>query len=115
MTTIEFTVDETLLTELDRATRSLAMSRASFIRAALELALRNQHTLALEKQHAQGYKKHPMKSSEIGEWESKQVWGDRKSMMKLDDWWKSIANSRRTPDIKRRGKNEHDRDSQNCG
>jgi len=77
MTTIEFTVDETLLTEIDRVTRSLAMSRANFIRAALELALRNQHTLALEKQHAQGYKKHPMKSSEIGEWESEQVWGEK--------------------------------------
>ena len=77
MTTIEFTVDETLLTEIDRVTRSLAMSRTNFIRAALELALRNQNVLALEKKHAQGYKKHPLKSSEIEEWESEQVWGEQ--------------------------------------
>ena len=74
---IAINVDDSLLADIDQAARSLAMSRANFIRAALELALQNQNMLALEKQHVQGYKKHPTKSSEIGEWESEQVWGER--------------------------------------
>jgi metal-responsive CopG/Arc/MetJ family transcriptional regulator len=52
MTTIELTVDESLLAEVDRVIRSLAMSRSTFVRVALELALRNQQTIALERQHA---------------------------------------------------------------
>ncbi len=75
MTTIELTVDDTLLTEIDRMTRLLSMSRANFIRAALELALRNENMLALEHQHAQGYKKQSSQVSEFSEWESEQVWG----------------------------------------
>ncbi len=76
MTTIELTVDETLLAEVDRAIRSLAMSRAAFIQAALELALRNQKIITRERQHARGYTQRPSKPGEITEWESEQVWGE---------------------------------------
>jgi len=41
MTTIQLTVDESLLEEIDRATREFAMTRADFIQTALEMALRN--------------------------------------------------------------------------
>ncbi len=73
METIELTVDESLLAEVDRVTRQLSMTRADFARIALELALRNQKTIALEQQHAQGYARHPVKPSELGEWESEHV------------------------------------------
>jgi metal-responsive CopG/Arc/MetJ family transcriptional regulator len=65
------------LTEIDRVTRLLAMSRANFIRAALELALRNENMLSLEQKHAQGYKERPSQVSEFAEWESEQAWGDQ--------------------------------------
>jgi hypothetical protein len=48
-------------------------------RDCLELALRNQKTITLERQHAQGYTCHPVKPSEFEEWESEQVeqvWGE---------------------------------------
>ena len=77
MPTIAINVNDSLLADIDQAARSLAMSRANFIRVALELALRNQNMLALEKQHAQGYKKQPLKSSEVAEWESESVWSER--------------------------------------
>ena len=77
MATIELTVDEALLAEVDRVTRSLAMTRATFVRIALELALRNQKTIALEQQHAQGHARHPAKPDEFAEWEAEQVWGER--------------------------------------
>ncbi len=76
METIELTIDESLLAQVDRVTRQLSMTRADFARIALELALRNQKTIALEQQHAQGYARHPVKPGEIDEWESEQVWGE---------------------------------------
>ena len=76
METIELTIDESLLAEVDRVTRQLSMTRADFARIALELALRNQKTIALERQHAQGYARCPVIPGEIGEWESEQVWSE---------------------------------------
>jgi metal-responsive CopG/Arc/MetJ family transcriptional regulator len=69
METIQVTVDESLLAEVDRVIRSLAMTRANFIQAALELALRNQKRIALEQRHAQGYARQPVNSGEFDEWE----------------------------------------------
>lgn len=76
METIQFSVDESLLAEIDRVTRSLSMTRPAFIRIAIELALRNQKTIALELQHAEGYARHPVNAGEFDEWESEQVWGE---------------------------------------
>ena len=76
METIQLTVDESLLAEVDKVTRSLAMTRAAFIHAALELALRNQKTIALEQQHAQGYARYPVEPTAIDEWDSEQVWSE---------------------------------------
>lgn len=74
METIELTIDESLLAEVDRVTRQLSMTRADFARIALELALRNQKTIALEQQHAQGYARNPVEPGEFDGWESEQVW-----------------------------------------
>lgn len=76
METIELAVDESLLAEIDRATRRLSLTRADFARIALELALRNQKTIALEQQHAQGYARYPVKCNEFDEWETEQVWSE---------------------------------------
>ena len=76
METIELTIDESLLAEVDRATQQLSMTRADFARIALELALRNQEIIALEQQHAQGYARHPVKPDEFDGWESEQVWSE---------------------------------------
>lgn len=76
MEIIEVPVDKTLIAEVDRATQSLAISRADFARLALELALRHQKTIALEQQHLQGYTRQPLKFDEIAEWETEQVWGE---------------------------------------
>ena len=76
MKTIELTVDETLLAEVDRVIRSLEMTRTTFVQAALELALQNQKTITMEQQHAQGYALHPSTPNEISEWESEQTWGE---------------------------------------
>jgi metal-responsive CopG/Arc/MetJ family transcriptional regulator len=76
METIQLAVDESLLAEVDRVTRMLSMTRDDFARIALELALRNQKTIALERQHAEGYARHPVNPDALEEWEPEQVWGE---------------------------------------
>ena len=74
MTDIELTIEESLLAEIDEATRTLSMTRADFVRTALERALRQREMIALEQQHARGYAQHPVTSGEFDEWEAEQVW-----------------------------------------
>lgn len=76
MKTIEVTIDEGLLAEIDCATRSLDISRESFIQAALQRALREQALMALGSQHARGYARHPSQPDESGEWETEQACGE---------------------------------------
>ena len=77
MATIELSVDQSLLAEVDRATQELSMTRSDFICTALELAFRNQNIIALEQQHAQGYAEHPVQPGEFDGWESEQVWSEQ--------------------------------------
>ncbi|GIV97616.1 MAG: hypothetical protein KatS3mg057_2273 [Herpetosiphonaceae bacterium] len=75
MKTIQVTIDEPLLNEVDRAIQELQTTRSEFIRSALRLALRRYYITHLEQQHAQGYAAQPMTREEIAEWEDAQAWG----------------------------------------
>ncbi len=74
MTTIQLSIDESLLTEVDRITQSLAMTRVDFFRQGLKLALQKYEIKLLEKQHEESYARLPMLPEEIDEWESERVW-----------------------------------------
>jgi metal-responsive CopG/Arc/MetJ family transcriptional regulator len=76
MRTIELTVEEAMLAEIDEATRALEMTREDFVRTALERALRQQEIIALEQRHVRGYECQPQTAEEVGEWEDEQVWGE---------------------------------------
>ncbi|MFL6209523.1 MAG: CopG family transcriptional regulator [Pyrinomonadaceae bacterium] len=76
MKTIELSVEESMLLEVDRATQALEMTREDFVRKALERALQQQEIIALEQKHARGYERLPQAPEEIGEWEAEQVWGE---------------------------------------
>ncbi len=65
MKTIQMTIDESLLAEVDRATQDLKTTRSAFIRAALQLALRRHVIGKLEQEHAQGYARHPVTPDEF--------------------------------------------------
>jgi metal-responsive CopG/Arc/MetJ family transcriptional regulator len=76
MKTIQMTIDEPLLEEVDRLIVGLATTRSAFIREALQAAIRK-HTIAeLEKAHAQGYAQHPAQPGEFDVWPAEQAWGD---------------------------------------
>jgi CopG family transcriptional regulator / antitoxin EndoAI len=76
MKTIQMTIDEPLLEEVDNVTRELKTTRSAFIRSSLQLALREHSISKLERQHAKGYAKHPVNTGEFDVWEAEQAWGE---------------------------------------
>ena len=76
MKTVQMTIDESLLTEVDKVIQSLNTTRSAFMREALQLALRQYRIDLLEQQHAEGYARHLPENASVAEWESEQAWGD---------------------------------------
>jgi metal-responsive CopG/Arc/MetJ family transcriptional regulator len=76
MKTIQMTIDEPLLDEVDQVIQDLKTTRSAFIRSALQLALKRHAISKLEQQHAEGYAKHPITPGEFDIWESEQAWGE---------------------------------------
>ena len=76
MKTIQMTIDDELLAEVDFLTASLQTTRSAFIRSALQLALRHHAMLEKEQQHAKGYAQHPVAPGEFDVWETEQSWGE---------------------------------------
>ena len=75
MKTIQMTIDESLLSKVDRAILNLETSRSAFIREALKLALKKYEIRKMEERHAKGYAKYPVEKSEFDIWQDEQVWG----------------------------------------
>ncbi len=75
MKTIQMTIDEPLLNEVDEVIHELNTTRSAFIRSALQLALREHALSRLEQQHKAGYERHPVEPGEFDVWESERAWG----------------------------------------
>ncbi|HAK47169.1 MAG TPA: CopG family transcriptional regulator [Spirochaeta sp.] len=76
MKTIQMTLDESLVMEVDEEVKKLHTSRSAFTREALKKHLDYHRMLELEEKHRRGYKNHPASSKEFSEWEDEQVWVD---------------------------------------
>lgn len=77
MKTIQMEIDETLLAEVERATKANGATRSEFICNAIRLVLREATIPSLDKQHREGYAKKPVSKDEFDAWETEQVWGDQ--------------------------------------
>jgi Arc/MetJ family transcription regulator len=77
METIQLTLDESLMAQVQQATRALQMSHSDFLKLALERALRQQKTIELEIRDAKAYAEKPQQVEEIAEWESEQYWDEQ--------------------------------------
>ncbi|RPJ49616.1 MAG: ribbon-helix-helix protein, CopG family [Chloroflexi bacterium] len=75
MKTIQITIDEELLQQVDQATQMAKMTRSQFICKALEEALYRLKIEELEQKHIKGYRDYPVTSGEFDVWESEQAWG----------------------------------------
>jgi metal-responsive CopG/Arc/MetJ family transcriptional regulator len=76
MKTIQMTIDEGLLADVDRVVDEIGSNRSLFIRNALQNALRQHAIEKLEVRHAAGYTSQPAQEDEIAEWVDEQVWGE---------------------------------------
>ena len=76
MKTIQMTLDEELVREVDKAARKVGMTRSAFTRRALHSALKHLKLQQLEEQHRQGYARKPVKPGEFDVWEGEQSWSD---------------------------------------
>lgn len=75
MKTIQMTIDDALLQQVDRAVQDLNTTRSAFIRLALEQALRHYQVRRLEERDEAGYTAVPATASETDEWTTEQKWG----------------------------------------
>ena len=72
--TIQITIDESLLDEVDRVAQELSTTRTAFICEAVQLALRKHRITEMERRHAEGYARHPVEPGEFNAWEAEQAW-----------------------------------------
>lgn len=76
MKTIQMTLDEDLVKEVDQIVEKLNTTRSAFTRDALRAAVRNYAAAQLEKRHRRGYERHPVGQSEFTAWENEHAWGE---------------------------------------
>jgi Arc/MetJ-type ribon-helix-helix transcriptional regulator len=76
MKTVQMTLDDSLVDDVDRAVKSMGTTRSAFTRDALRAALMNMKERDLERRHRAGYERNPVEPGEFSDWEDEQVWGD---------------------------------------
>lgn len=76
MRTVQMTLDEELVAEIDRVIKKLGFSRSAFTRRALRAELERIKMANLEHKHAEGYRRKPVARGEFDVWEAEQVWPD---------------------------------------
>ncbi|TWT42211.1 hypothetical protein RAS1_33410 [Phycisphaerae bacterium RAS1] len=74
MRVIQMTLDEQLVSDVDRAVRRLRTTRSAFAREALRAALRRLQDQVREQRQREGYRKKPPRRGEFNGWAGEQVW-----------------------------------------
>lgn len=75
MKTVQMTLDEDLIREVDKLAKQFHTTRSAFTRTALQRAIRQKKDLLLEEKHRKGYTLHPVGKDEFRGWEDEQDWG----------------------------------------
>ena len=81
METIQLTLDESLLNEVQQTTKALQMTPSDFFKLALERALRQRKIIELEIRDAKAYADNPQRPEEIEEWQDEQYWDESESFL----------------------------------
>jgi metal-responsive CopG/Arc/MetJ family transcriptional regulator len=76
MKTIQMTLDEDLVRQVDQVVREIKTTRSEFTRSALRIAIKQFEERRLEEKHRRGYERHPVRKGEFSLWEKEQAWGD---------------------------------------
>ncbi len=76
MRTIQMTLGDDLVKEVDTIVNELDTTRSAFTRNALQKAVEQYHNHHLELEHRQGYLTQAVNKEEFSVWEGEQNWGD---------------------------------------
>jgi predicted transcriptional regulator len=76
MKTVQMTLDDELVSKVDKVVRLLHTTRSAFARDALKDAVDHFYVMKMEEKQIKGYKKNPVAGDEFSDWEQEQVWGD---------------------------------------
>jgi len=76
MKTVQMTINEELLIQIDQVVKAEQSNRSAFMRQALEDALRRYQIAKLEQQHTVAYLQQPITADEFDGWLEEQAWGD---------------------------------------
>jgi len=76
MRTVQMTLDEDLVAEIDKVAKQLGTTRSALTRDALRAALDRIREKEMERKHREGYIRKPVKDGEFSDWETEQVWVD---------------------------------------
>jgi metal-responsive CopG/Arc/MetJ family transcriptional regulator len=76
MKTVQMTLDDDLIREVDLIAKELNTTRSALARRALRAAIRDIKLERLEKGHRLGYERHPASKGEFDVWHDEQAWGD---------------------------------------
>ena len=76
MKTVQMTLDDELVKEVDRLVKRIHTSRSAFTRNALREALARYSIEQLEHKHRKGYERYPVAVDEFSVWEREQAWGE---------------------------------------
>ncbi|HOT36690.1 MAG TPA: ribbon-helix-helix protein, CopG family [Candidatus Latescibacteria bacterium] len=76
MRTVQLTLDENLVRDVDRLVKQRNTTRSAFTRDALQEAIKAARTREMEEKHRAGYRKLPVRKGEFSVWEGEQEWGD---------------------------------------
>lgn len=76
MKTVQMTMDEELIAQVDEMARRLQTTRSGFTRDALRLAIRQYREAELEAAHRGGYERRPAGEEEFAVDEEDRRWGD---------------------------------------
>ena len=74
MKTIQMTIDESLLHQVDDVVKTEKTNRSAFIRQALQAALHQYKINQWDKQDQEGYARVPQQLAEVEMWLPEQVW-----------------------------------------
>src|SRR5439155_22123183 len=73
MRTVQMTLDDALVQEIDQVVKELGTTRSAFAREAFRAAIAHVRRQAMEIMHREGYARHPVQPGEFSDWENEQV------------------------------------------
>jgi len=71
--TVQMTLDDVLVQEIDQVVKELGTTRSAFAREAFRAAIAHVRRQAMERMHREGYARQPVQPGEFSDWEDEQV------------------------------------------